>query len=118
MRVTIETLYGMQQSLGKLLVQDLPASSAFRLGRVAKTIHTELESFEENRIKLVQKYGEKSEDGSVRVTPGNLTKFSDELKGLMSVEVTLDFDPIPFADLQGTKLSALDMNHLEMFIKE
>lgn len=121
MIVSIEQLYTSKPSFIKLLTQDLPVAVAFRLERLAKRVQFELDALEATRTKLVEKYGVKESDESgerIRVTADNYKQFSDEMRIIMAVEVHLDFEPLRVSELGDTKLSALDISNLEMFITE
>ena len=120
MKITLEKLFNIQQSLGKLLTQDLPVSVSFKLSRLAKKVKTEMDLLEENRVKLVKKYGgkEKNENGEevVRVSKKNMTKFSEELKTLLDVQVEIEVETVSISELGDLKLSALDLANLDDFI--
>jgi hypothetical protein len=118
MKITLEKLHLMQQSLGKLITYDLPVATAFRLSRLAKQAKSEMDTLEESRTKLVTLFGDKDPDdpSRIKVTPQNLDKFSEEMRKLLAVEVNIDFEPINLSDLGDIKLSALDLANLDVFI--
>lgn len=121
MKITIEQLHSIQVSLGKLLDQDLPIRMAYRMGKLAKTVREELNEFEEARVKLVEKIGEKvEEDGKekISVPKDKMEVFSQELKSLLDEEVDVDFEPIKISDVEDIKLSAIDMANLDKFLTE
>jgi len=127
MKVTLEKVYVAQQSLTKLLSQDMPSSLAFRLSRLAKQVKSELDTFEENRIKLVKKYSTSGKEKkspavdpeqSVKVHPDKMKEFSAELMAMLAVEIELDFEPISVKDLGDVKISAIDLVNIEPFVCE
>lgn len=116
MKVTLETIYVSQNSLTKLINLDLPITTAYKFSRLVKKIREELATFEESRVALVKKYGNKEDtSGTVRVSLDATEEFSNELKKLLEVEIEVDFEPIPLSDLGDIKMSAVDISNLEIF---
>ena len=118
MRIQLLNLVNSQTSLNKIIEQDLPAVTAFRLGKLAKAVKEELASIEETRVKLIQKYGEK-EDGTWKVNKNNEVDFHKEMTALFNEEVELNCDPIKVSDLgENFLLSAVDVANLDVLISE
>lgn len=122
MKVTLANIKNMEASLDSLLKKELNIRVAYRLSKLAKQIYNELVIFEDNRIKLIKKYGSFNKESQVfEIDPKNqknIDAFTSEFNQLISEEVDINFQPISLEDLEDIKLSAIDMMHFNNFIIE
>lgn len=92
---------------------------ALRLKKLLDFVEKELNYFDQMRLSLIRKYGERVfEDGKEleRVKAENMDKFSSELNELLSTKITYQFEKITISELEHMKLSAIDLKMLELFI--
>jgi hypothetical protein len=120
MKIKVGEIVASRESLAKLIGKELPVKAAFRLSRVVKTLNTELKDFEEQRMKLIQKYGEKKEgqEDTMIVKPENMEAFSTEMEALFTEEIEVSYEPVTVADLGNVQITPSDMVALEKFIVE
>ena len=119
MKLKLSQLIGMRGSLIKLLEKDMPIKQSYNLARFIKQANTELEQFEQHRIKLVNKYGERDEQGNVSVAELRQGEFMNELNELTEMEIDFPhFRPIKLADLRNITLSTNDTLGLVDIIEE
>lgn len=118
MRITLGKLVAATPSIEKIIKEDLPAKTAYRLSRLLKAAQTELESHEKQRIALVKKFGTEEKAGDWAVQEDKLKEFGEEFSALQAEEVELWYDPVTLDMLLDAKLSAVDMMLLEPFIVE
>ena len=119
MKIAIGKFRVAQDALSKLLTAELPVKIAFRLSRLYKVAQENLTAVEEQRVKLVSKYGKKVGDSEdMEVLPENLEKFQEELLSLLEEEIEVDYEPVGLDDLGDIKLTAVEMAALEPFLKE
>ena len=119
MEIKLAELVNMQQALDKLVQMDLPIKQSFLLSKFAKKASVELQEFEEQRVKLVNKYGETDElTGTTSVSPTGLEDFRRELDELTDVELFFDVPPVRIGDLENVKISVADLMALEPIIAE
>ena len=119
MQLKLSQLITMRNSLTKLVEKDLPIKQSYNLARFIKKANEELTSFEEARIKLVNKYGEKDETGNLSVTEKNQQQFLNELEELTDIEIEFDnFRALKLADLRNVTLSTQDMMGLIDIVEE
>jgi hypothetical protein len=113
-------------SMKELVEKDLQIKVAYKLSKLLKILDNENQTFEEQRVKLFQKYGEKDEDGNLKTYEGdkiniakdNLKLFNTEFKELCNIEINIDFEPIKLDDLGDIKLKTLTLYGLSDFIVE
>jgi len=121
MQIKVEKLMLAKDSLNKLLSQELPVTTAFRLSKLAKQVIEELKTVEDNRIKLIKKYQEEPKEGekesNIRVAPENAAAFNQDFSELLNIEIGLDFEPISIGEISDVKLTAIDLINLDVFVK-
>jgi hypothetical protein len=113
-------------SMKELVEKDLQIKVAYKLSKLLKILDNENQTFEEQRIKLFQKYGVKDENGNLKTYEGdkiniakdNLKLFNTEFKELCNIEINIDFEPIKLDDLGDIKLKTLTLYGLSDFIVE
>src|SRR5262249_22232382 len=98
MKFTLGQLVASKPALEKLLNNDLPVAVSFRLSKLIKSLNSELQHHEEERIKLVKKYGTTNETG-VAVLPDRFQEFVKDMDSLNGLEVNLDIKPVSIEDL-------------------
>lgn len=113
------TLQSLINSVGvfrKIYNMDLAASLSFKVMRLSNAIDAEMQNYEKERIRLVKKYGDESEDGNISVKEENMEIFSKEFGEL--VESKVELNNVDKIDILSTdiKLSAADLAMIKDFI--
>ena len=122
--VKIEELLNSVDTLQKLAQKDFKAKLAWQVARLLKGAEAEIQSFNETRMNLIKKYGEKDENGELitdergncKITPENVETFSNELNELIKTEVELNANKINIDLLDNLDFTPSDMAVLEPFI--
>ena len=110
---------GQVASINKVLQQDLPVLTSYKLAKLSKELVTKAEVYDTARMALLKKLGtEDKEKGVYEFGKGKQEQFQKEFNELLQIEEDYDFETInlDLADVEGVKLSALDLNNLELFI--
>lgn len=118
MKIKISKLVNIKTSLEKLMNLDVPIKTAFKLGKIVKNFNNEYEVFEESKTKLFKKYGERNKEGNLEIKEENSKIFKKELEDLLSIEVNIKLTKVDLKELGDVKLSALDIDNLDILIKE
>jgi hypothetical protein len=115
---------GFTTALKKLMGEQLPLKTAYKLKGIAEKVQAENNKYDELRIAALNNYGSKdaegkfvmTETGSVDLQGDNLTNFLNELNQLLSIDVPLD--SISINDLgDKLKLSADELFLLSDILK-
>jgi hypothetical protein len=118
--LTYKDLLDRVEALKKVFSSDvINIRLALRLKKLLDFVEKELNYFEQMRLSLIRKYGERVfEDGKEieRVKTENMDKFSSELNELLSTKIAYKFEKITISELEPMKLSAIDLKMLEPFI--
>lgn len=109
-----------QQALGLLAQKEIPLRTSFKLKGVIKRLGDEVKTYNEVRTDLLNKFGEKEEDGTtlkvnketnnVEFTGDNLKLFGSAMNELLQMEV--DIGSVKLEEL-GDKMS-LSTNHASL----
>ena len=122
--VTLEQLLNSSEGLKGLSQKQLKARCAYTVGKLLKNIDGELTTFNEARMNLITKYGEKDENNelikdekdNVHILPENIALFNKELQELLNTSVELNNNKIKISDIDSIEFTPTEMSQLEPFI--
>jgi len=127
MKITYKQLKAAQAALFKVLNADLELDVSLGMRRLAKRVDPEFQVYEDERKKLLTKYGQKNEKGDliedkdrniVFETTEHLTQFQTDLKALEEQPIEVPEKCIDLKKLKGIKCSTFDLVALEPFLIE
>lgn len=128
----LKDLISMHESMASLKSKKMPVRLAFKLGRNMRKLNEINNDYEQSRMQLIRKYAEKDDkgelamfdNGSIRINRENLNDFSNELRGLLDTDLSIDFDMVTDAELEMCDdprydpLSPSEFEALEYMIRE
>lgn len=122
--VKIENLLNSVETLQKLAQKDFKAKLAWQVARLLKSAEAEIQSFNETRMNLIKKYGEKDENGELitdengncKILPEGIETFTNELNELIASEVEINANKLDINLFGDTDFTPSDMAALEPFI--
>ena len=84
MKIKNKTVINSVDSLKELLNYDIPVKTSFKLIKNTKKIDSVLDLYNEANKKLIEKYGDKKENGELDVSPeGNIKISQDKINDYM-----------------------------------
>lgn len=124
MKVVLKEILEGQEVLQKLSQQPLPGRAAFQIGRLLKKLEEILNSYNDVRLKLVEKYAKRKENGEFdlnekneyQFTAENMQAYVDELNTMIADEVEVEANPINFKDIEKLEFTAAEATYLEPFL--
>lgn len=124
-KVKISELIDSISTLQKLAQKDFKAKLAWSIARLLKAAEAEIQSFNETRMDLIRKYGEKDDNGElITDEKGNCTlvkdkvqDFNTELNELLASEIEINANPINIEMLEDLDFTPADMSVLEPFVE-
>lgn len=119
--VKLGILKAIEEPLIKLVKLELPIKTSYKLSKILKKVGQELADLEEERVKLVKKYGDQDDESqSIQVKDSEkYEEFAREFGELLQEEITLDFDPISIDALgDEATFSPAELAALEMLFKD
>ena len=123
--IKISELMDSVSTLQKLSQQDFKAKLAWSIARLLKAAEVEVQAFNEARMNLITKYGEKDENdelitdekGNCKIIPDNVSTFNAELNELLASEIEINANKINFELLEDLDFTPSDIAVLEPFIE-
>lgn len=123
-KVKISDIINGADVLQKLANKELKARLAWQTAKLLKAADAELTSFNETRMNLIKKYGNKDEAGELitdekgncRITEELAANFSSELNELLASDIEINANKIKISDLENFDFTPAEMNTLEPFI--
>lgn len=124
-KVKISDLLNSTETLQKLAQKDFKAKLAWEIARLLKAAEGEIQQFNETRMNLIKKYGEKDENdelvtdekGNCRIQNEVLNQFTVELNELVDSEVEINANKISLKLLEEIDFTPADMAALEPFVE-
>lgn len=122
--VTIAQLLNSIDVLQKLAKMQLKAKLAWSVARLLKAADAEIQDFNNTRLDLIRKYGEKDENeqlitdenGNCKIKPDEISNFTNELTELTASEIEINANKIHINDIENLDFTPTDMAALETFI--
>lgn len=123
--VKISDLLNSTETLQKLSQKDFKAKLAWSIARLLKAAEAEIQSFNDTRMNLIKKYGEKDENGELitdengncKINPDDTAEFSKELNDLIETTVEINANKIKMDLLEDLDFTPSDMAVLEPFVE-
>ncbi len=114
MELSLGEIKLLVEPLNKVLTFDLPIKTSWKLTKISKILSEEVATIEDQRIKLVKKYGEEQEDQNVQVPKENFEDFLTEFNELLSEKQEFDFESISIDELgDDVKISPIQLQFLD-----
>ncbi|MDU2672650.1 MAG: DUF1617 family protein [Clostridium sp.] len=115
-------------SVGIIKEMVLPVKASYAVSKNIKKIEKEIEAYNEERAKLLDKYGEKDEDGNlvvseeqnIKIVPENVEKWNKDLSELLDIEVEVDIHKLKFSVLEesGTVMSISGIQSIDFMLED
>lgn len=123
--VKIADLVNSVDTLQKLSQKSFKAKLAWSISRLLKAAETEIQSFNETRMDLIRRRGEKDENGELitdengncKINPAEINEFSKELSDLLETTVEINVNRIRMDLLEDLDFTPMDMAVLEPFVE-
>ena len=123
-KVKISDIINSTETLQKLGKMELKAKLAWQVARLLKALDTEVQQFNETRMEVIKKYGEKDENGELvtdekgncTIQQENVGKFQEELTDLINAEIEINANKIKIESIEDIDFTPTEMNALEPFI--
>lgn len=123
--VTVNDVVSSINTFKAIAAQQLPIKAAYGIARLIKEIDRENETFVSARQALIDKYGQRDEEGNLISEDGNLyiqkdkiQVFKEELQELLDSEIELNAEKISVENLGDVQLTSLQVSEILAFIKD
>ena len=106
MKVSLFEIYSSVGVLNKLVDLSLPAKSSYKFVKIMKKFNDELKILEDERQKLINKYGQNKE------------AFLKEFGELLETQIDVDWDPISIDALGSVELSVAEITKIQFLFRD
>ena len=125
MKIKNEVLVNSVQVLRKLNNAELPVRVSYKLAKNIKNIDKELKIYEEEKQKLINKYGEKDEEGKLKTKEDGSINITDtenwnkDIKELLEIEAEINIEKINIDELGKSdfKITPSELSLIDYMIK-
>jgi len=125
-KVSLNDILNASETFNVIMQQSFKGSLAFKIARIARELSKEMETFNAERQKLLQKYCVKDENGelktndngTVQVEPDKINEFNDEFSSLLETEVEINAEKLSMDSLDSFDITPQQMISIEKFFEE
>jgi hypothetical protein len=125
-KIILNDVVNATGTFNKIMQQSFKGSLAFKIARLARELDKEMQTFNEERQKIIQKYAKKDENGELITDEnGNVTfdtdkvqEVNEEFNSLLSTELEVNADKLPMDCMDSFELTPQEMLGIEMFFEE
>lgn len=122
--LTLDNLINSVNILQRISSEPLKAKTAYVVAKLIKAADAEMTNFNEIRFNLIDKYGEKDENGEFKTEGNNvilkketIDDFNKELQELLNTSLTFNVNKLNLDDLESINFTPSEMIQLEPFIE-
>jgi len=122
--LTLDNLINSINILQRISSEPLKAKTAYVVAKLIKAADAEMTNFNEIRFNLIDKYGEKDENGEFKTDGNNVIlkketvdDFNKELRELLNTSLTFNVNKLNLDDLESINFTPAEMIQLEPFIE-
>ena len=123
--VTVRNIIESVPIFRRITSETFNMGAAYKIARLIRELDNEYELFEKARADLINKYGEKDEegnlkeqDGKVSLKPDCIKDFNEAVQDILNNKVEINAEPIEIEYLSEIKISPTDIILIMPFIKE
>lgn len=127
-KIKLGNLKSILDNMDKLTEVSLPIKISYNISKLVANLVSEYNIFEENRMKLIQRYAKKDDKGEVitdsnnvvEIENNNIKDFNNEINELLNIEIDIKFKKISVSELSKSNVNIPPkvLCGLDMFFKE
>ncbi len=120
-QIKLQDLPNIINNLNTMAEKDISIKLSYKLSKLNKKLQEEQKNYEEQNIKIINKYGERDENGELKVDQKSnsipiimdkIQDFQKEMTELNELEFEVDFVPISIEDFGNINISPNSILHL------
>ena len=124
-KIKLNDIVNATETFNKIMQQSFKGSLAFKIARLARELDKEMQTFNTERQKIIQKYGEKDENGELIVDEKGLVKFNktnlkeinEEFNSLLDTDLEINVDKLPMDSIDNFEITPQEMLQIEVFFE-
>lgn len=124
-KVKLNDIVNATETFNKIMRQSFKGSLAFKIARLARELDKEMQTFNAERQKIIQKYGEKDENGEliidekglINFDKTNLKEINEEFNSLLNTELEINADKLPMDSIDSFEITPQEIISIESFFE-
>ena len=124
-KIKLNDVVKSTETFNKIMQQSFKGSLAFKIARLARELDTEMKTFNEERQKIIQKYGNKDENGeliidengNVKFDNANIEEINQDFSSLLETELEINADKLPMDSIDNFEITPQEMLNIEVFFE-
>lgn len=124
--ISLNDIVNATETFSLIMQQSFKGSLAFKIARLARELNKEMETFNGERQKILNRYCVKdengelktNENGTVQVIPEKINDFNEEFQTLLDTQVEINADKLPMSAIDEFDVTPQQMLNLEKFFEE
>lgn len=125
-KVQLKDIVNSVDTFQIIMQQSFKGSLAFKIARLARELNKEMETFNEQRKKIIEEYClrdsngeiEVLENGNIQIDPEKIQDFNAEITNILDTEVEINANKLPIDKIDDFEISPQQMLDIEMFFEE
>lgn len=124
-KIKLSDVVNATETFNKIMQQSFKGSLAFKIARLARELDKEMQTFNSERQKIIQKYGEKDENGELKIDENGNVKFenskiqeiNDDFSSLLNTDLEINADKLPMDSIDAFEITPQEMLRIEIFFE-
>lgn len=125
-KITVNNMIKSIDTFNKILQQSFKGSLAFQIARIVRELDKEMQTFNNEKTKLIQKYAEKDEKGNlivdendnVKIDNSKIEEVNKEFESLLQTEIEINAEKLSINNIDNFELTPQEMLNIEVFFEE
>ena len=123
--LTLNDIFNAVPALREISAKEFPGSTTFKIARLIRELDKEIQLFEEERMKIANKYGEKDEEGNlipqengtIKISEDKILECNKELQALFETQIEINANKLPIEIFDTIEMTPTQAMNLESIVE-
>lgn len=123
--LTLNDIFNAVPALREISTKEFPGSTTFKIARLIRELDKEIQLFEEERMKIANKYGEKDENGNlipqengtIKIPDDKVQECNEEFQALFNTQVEINANKLPIEIFNSIEMTPTQAMNLESIVE-
>ena len=122
--MTLNDIFNAVPALREISTKEFPGSVTFKIARLIRELDKEIQLFEEERVKIANRYGEKDENGNlisqengtIKIPEDKIQECNEEFQALFNTQVEINANKLPIEIFDSIEMTPTQAMNLEAIV--
>ena len=122
--LTLNDIFNAVPALREISSKEFPGSTTFKIARLIRELDKEIQLFEEERMKIANKYGEKDENGNliplengtIKISDDKVQECNEEFQALFNTQIEINANKLPIEIFDSIEMTPTQAMNLEAIV--